>query len=132
MIPMNPKQIFYLLKQLNQPYEWYRSFQWSKTHQYLTYLPYSHIIIDVESDNIHLDKLKKHLATKHNIKHYITNTEEVLDVFKIDLNDIELPSDKDFIIELYKTKMKVRYISRMLKMNHSEVRRIIKEYNNSV
>ena len=129
---MNPKQIFYLLKQLNQPYEWYRSFQWSKTHQYLTYLPYSHIIIDVESDNIHLDKLKKHLATKHNIKHYITTTEEVLDVFKIDLNDIELPSDKDFIIELYKTKMKVRYISRMLKMNHSEVRRIIKEYNNSV
>ena len=129
---MNPKQIFHLLTQLNQPYEWYRNFQWSKTHQYLTYLPYSHIIIDVESDNIHLDKLKKHLATKYNIKHYITTTEDVLDVFKIDLNVIETPSDKDFIIELYKTKMKVRYISRMLKMNHSEVRKIIKEYNNSV
>jgi hypothetical protein len=48
------------------------------------------------------------------------------------MNDIELPSDEDFIIELYKTKMKVRYISRMLKMNHSVVRKIIKEHNNSV
>jgi len=79
-----------------------------------------------------LDKFKKHLATKHNIKHYITTTEEVLEIFGINLKNIELPSDEDFIIDLYKTKMKVRYISRMLKMNHSVVRKIIKEYNNSV
>ena len=129
---MNTKQIFYILTQLNQPYEWYRSFQWSKTHQYLIYLPYSHIIIDVESDNVQLDKFKKYLAIKHNIKHYITTTNEVLDIFGINMNDIELPSDEDFIIELYKTKMKVRYISRMLKINHSVVRKIINEHNNSV
>lgn len=40
--------------------------------------------------------------------------------------------DKDFIIELYKTKMKVRHISRMLRMNHSVVRKINNEHNNSV
>lgn len=129
---MNPKQIFYLLKQLNQPYEWYRSFQWSKNHEYLIYLPYLHIIIDVSSNNIQLDKFKKHLAIKHNVKHYMTTEEEVFNVFGINLDDIYLPSDKDFIIDLYKTKMKVRYISKMLKMNHSVVRKIIKEHNSSV